>query len=100
MSNKKPPPPTGVKPPPPERPFSKFRFHKPLHKPKKLATPPSTKENLLHIYCMTVLGVVFFIGGILYLGVRRPMTGFGSSTIVIGGLIGLAILYNLCKNED
>lgn len=62
--------------------------------------PASTKENLLHVYCMTVLGIIFFIGGGLYLAFRRPGTEFDSSTLIIGGLTGIAFLYHLCKRED
>lgn len=100
MSDKKPPPPTGVKLPPPERPPSKFRFHRPLKKPKKLADPPSAKDEFLHLFCMSALGLLFFVGGAIYFAMRRPRFGFGTTALIIGGVLGICCLYQLCKRED
>lgn len=100
MSSKKPPPPTGFAPPPPGRPPSKFRFHRPLQKPKKLADPPSAKDEFLHLFCMSALGLLFFVGGAIYFAMRRPRYGFGTPALIIGGVFGICCLYQLCKRED
>ncbi|MEN8867052.1 MAG: hypothetical protein ABF381_15845 [Akkermansiaceae bacterium] len=103
MSNKKTPLPSGIKPPQPGQPGqppSKFRFHKPFEKPKNLTKSPSVKDEFLHIFCISVLGIIFFAGGMIYLLLRRPWVGSSGIGLILGGLLGIGLLYRLCKRED